>query len=196
MMQSIATAFFEDVWARNFLNIFASPILISEYLTGLVLTGVVTSLVAFVVMLFLAGVVFGFSILVYGFAVIPFLIILFLFGIALGIVGVSIVLRLGPPAEWFVWPIPAVISPFVGVIYPLSILPHWMQFVGHLLPPSYVFEGVRAIVAGGTFSGSAFAIGLCLSLMYIALAYFIFLAVYRKAIRTGLIARYSAESVN
>ena len=31
-------AFFEDVWSRNFVNIFATPLLISEYLTGLVIS--------------------------------------------------------------------------------------------------------------------------------------------------------------
>ena len=29
-------------------------------------------------------------------------------------------LRLGPAAEWFIWPIPALISPFAGVFYPLT----------------------------------------------------------------------------
>ena len=37
--------------------------------------------------------------------------------------------------EWFVWPIPALLSPFAGVFYPLSTLPHWMQVIAHLLPP-------------------------------------------------------------
>ncbi|MFA5084852.1 MAG: ABC transporter permease, partial [Candidatus Omnitrophota bacterium] len=35
IMQGVAMAFFEDVWSRNFLNIFATPLLISEYVTGL-----------------------------------------------------------------------------------------------------------------------------------------------------------------
>src|SRR3712207_1610468 len=43
VMHGVTMAFFEDVWARNFLNIFASPISIGEYVTGLVLTSVCTS---------------------------------------------------------------------------------------------------------------------------------------------------------
>ena len=106
------------------------------------------------------------------------------------------VLRLGPAAEWFVWPIPAVVSPFAGVFYPLSTLPTWMQSIGHLLPPSYVFEGMRTIVAGGTFSGTALLWGLGLAVLDILLACWFFTHVYRQAVRTGLIARYSAESVS
>ena len=45
VMQGVTTAFFEDVWSRNFLNLFATPLRISEYVTGLVLTSVATSIV-------------------------------------------------------------------------------------------------------------------------------------------------------
>ena len=31
VMHGVAMAFFEDVWSRNFLNVFASPISIAEY---------------------------------------------------------------------------------------------------------------------------------------------------------------------
>src|SRR5437764_85934 len=54
VMQGVTMAFFEDVWSRNFLNVFASPLTISEYLGGLVLSSVVTSCVGRVVMLVLA----------------------------------------------------------------------------------------------------------------------------------------------
>src|SRR3546814_2753490 len=45
VMQGVTTAFFEDVWSRNFLNVFASPLTIAEYISGLVLTSVITSIV-------------------------------------------------------------------------------------------------------------------------------------------------------
>jgi ABC-2 type transport system permease protein len=196
IMQGVTMSFFEDVWSRNFLNIFASPMKISEYVTGFALASIFRGILALIVMLILASLIFGFSALVYGTSIAVFLLILFIFGIALGIVGVSIVLRLGPAAEWFIWPIPALLSPFVGVLYPLTILPQWMQYIGHALPPSYVFAGIRAIVNGGTFPGTQLFLGIVLSLVYLVIAYFILLAVYKKAIRSGLIARYSAETVN
>jgi ABC-2 type transport system permease protein len=196
VLHGVASAFLEDVWARNFLNTFASPLRISEYLLGLVLTSIATSLVGLIVMLILATSVFGLSFTSYGALLLPFLLILFLFGIALGIVGCSIVLRLGPASEWFIWPIPAIISPFAGVFYPLTTLPLWMQWTARLLPPSYVFEEMRNILSGKAPSLLALAIGASLALLYIALASWIFARVYRHAVRTGLIARYSAESVS
>jgi ABC-2 type transport system permease protein len=196
VMQGVTMTFFEDVWSRNFLNVFATPMSISEYVTGLVLSSVLTSTLGLAVMLLVATTVFGLSLLVYGALLVPFLLVLFLFGIALGIVGAAVVLRLGPAAEWFVWPIPAVLSPFAGVFYPLSTLPGWMQWVARLLPPSYVFEGMRTIVAGGSVPGTTLLVGAALAVLDVLLACWFFARIFRHAVRTGLIARYSAESVS
>jgi ABC-2 type transport system permease protein len=196
VMLGVTTAFFEDVWSRNFLNIFATPLSIAEYVAGLVLTSIITSSFALVMMIALASAVFGLSFFAYGVMLAPFLLVLFLTGIALGIFGAAIVLRLGPAAEWLIWPIPALISPFVGVFYPLATLPGWMQTIAYALAPSYVFEGVRAIVAGATFPATHLLWAAGLAALYIVLAIGFFARVYRHAVRTGLLARYSAETVS
>ena len=196
VMQGVTLTFFEDVWSRNFLNIFATPISISEYVSGLVLSSIATSLVGLAVMLFLATTLFGLSVSVFGLTFVPFLFVLFLFGIALGIFGSAVVLRLGPASEWFIWPIPGLISPFAGVFYPLSTLPQWMQFISYLLPPSYVFEGMRTILTDGTFSGIALLWGGGLAAVYVVLACWFFAYIHQHAVRTGLIVRYSAETVS
>ena len=196
VMQGVTMAFFEDVWSRNFLNIFATPLRTSEYLAGLVATSIITSLVGLAVMLGVASLAFGLSFTVYGAALAPFLMVLFLSGIALGVFAAGIVLRLGPASEWLIWPIPTLVSPFVGVFYPLSTLPGWMQAVSRILPPAYVFEGMRAVVAGKPAPMDQLAWGAGLAVVYIFGACVFFWSVYRYAIRTGLIARYSAESVS
>jgi len=193
IMQGVSTAFLEDVWTRNFLNLFASPLSLGEYVTGLVLTSIATSLLGLIVMLALATLVFGLSFFALGTMLIPFLMVLFLFGIALGITASALVMRLGPASEWLIWPLPALLSPFAGVYYPLSTLPGWMQAVGWLLPPSHVFEGMRALVNGGHFSGTSLVAGAALAVLQIALAAAFFAHVFRYAVRTGLLARYSAE---
>ena len=196
VMQGVTTAFFEDVWSRNFLNIFATPLSISEYIAGLVLSAIATSSVGLLVMLVLASMIFGLSFLVYGALLVPFMLALFLFGIALGVFACGMVLRFGPASEWLIWPIPAVLSPFAAVFYPLSTLPQWMRFIAHALPASYVFEGMRTIVSGGNLSGMTLAVSNVLAIAYILLASLFFTRIYHHAVRTGLIARYSAESIS
>ena len=106
------------------------------------------------------------------------------------------VMRLGPASEWLAWPIPALLSPFVGVFYPLSTLPPWMRAIGHLLPPSYVFENIRSLVAGHGYSWSELSMSVVLAALDVALAAWAFRAVHHIAVRSGLLARYSAESVS
>jgi ABC-2 type transport system permease protein len=196
VMQGVTMAFFEDVWSRNFLNFFATPLSIGEYLGGLVFTSIATSAVGLIVMLVIVTGVFGLPLLTFGVPLVPFVFVLFLFGIALGIGGSALVLRFGPAAEWFVWPIPALLSPFAGVFYPLAILPGWMQVIGYLLPPAYVFEGLRAILAGTPLSGAMLVWGAALAILYVLLACWLFTRVYYHAVHTGLIARYSAETLS
>lgn len=196
IIQGVTMTFFEDVWSRNFLNIFSTPLTTGEYISGLVASSIATSAVGLAVMLLISNAAFGFSFFSLGIMLYPLLLILFLFGIALGILGTALVLRYGPAAEWFVWPIPALVSPFVGVFYPLSVLPQWMQSIGHALPASYVFESMRALVLGQTAATGDILFAIALSIIYVALASWFFLRIYRHALATGLIARYSAESIN
>jgi ABC-2 type transport system permease protein len=196
IMQGVTTAFFEDIWSRNFLNLFATPLSISEYVTGLVLTSIATSLIGLVVMLLLATLVFGLSFVSLGLMLIPFVLVLFVFGIALGVMASALVLRLGPASEWLVWPMTAFLAPFAGVYYPLATLPAWMRMLAYLLPPSYVFEGMRALVNGTTFTAANLLAGGILSVVYLLLASWVFERVFRYTVRSGLLARYSAEGVS
>src|SRR3954449_8210529 len=73
VMQGVTMAFFEDVWSRNFLNIFGSPMSITEYVTGLVISSIATTSVGLVAMVLLAGGVFHLNAFMYGAAILPFL---------------------------------------------------------------------------------------------------------------------------
>src|SRR3954468_9200073 len=54
VMQGVTMAFFEHVWSRNFLNIFSTPLSISEYLSGLILCSMAAGLIGISVMLLLS----------------------------------------------------------------------------------------------------------------------------------------------
>ena len=69
-----------------------------------------------------------------------------------------------------------------------------MQTVAHLLPPAYVFQGMRAVLAHRPFYAGSLALGGAIALLDILLAGYFFARVFRHAVRTGLLARYSAES--
>jgi ABC-2 type transport system permease protein len=193
VMQGVSTAFLEDVWSRNLLNLFSSPLSISEYIMGLVITSVTTSSVGLITMLVLASTLFHLGFFSMGLPLAAFLLILFVFGITLGILASGIVLRFGPASEWLVWPLPALISPFAAVFYPLSILPGWMQVVARAFPPSYVFEGMRGLLAGLPLSRQMLLEGAVVALLELSVAAYLYGRIYARAVRSGLLARYSAE---
>ncbi len=58
-----------------------------------------------------------------------------------------------------------------------------------------MFEGVRQVAAGHGAAPDKLLLGGGLSVLYLVLACLFFASVHRHAIRTGLIARYSAETV-
>jgi ABC-2 type transport system permease protein len=194
----IMTAFMEDIWSNNFINYFASPLKISEYVAGLVLTSMTTGVISFLLMLLIAGLGFGYHFFQIGLFLLPFIIILFIFGMAMGIFVSAAVFRLGPSAEWMAWPIPWLLSIFSGVFYPLSTLPGPLLAFAKIIPASYVFESLRSILAGNGFSpvlASNLLTGAILAVAYLLLMYFFFIRIYRRNLRNGSIARFSAEEI-
>ncbi len=190
--------FLEDIWSQNFINYFASPLEIREYLGGLILTSITTSLSGFCMMAVIAGVAFGYNMFKIGLLILPFMVILFIFGIAMGIFVSAMIFRLGPSGEWLGWPIPLVLSIFSGVFYPISTLPDALRVVAELMPPCYVFESIRSILSAETSSTSLsmnLFIGAFLAIIYLVIVYIFFIRVYRHNLRTGAIARFNAEAL-
>ena len=107
------------------------------------------------------------------------------------------IFRLGPSAEWLGWPIPLVLSLFVGVYYPISTLPAGLRVLSKLVPPTYVFESMRSIITTGGFpDGLALnlLIGGLLSIIYLFMTSRFFIRIYRKNLRSGTIARFNADN--
>lgn len=198
VQQGIMTAFLEDIWSQNLINYFASPLRISEYLGGLVLTSLTTSLAGFVIMVIIAGTGFNYSIFRIGHLLVPSMAILLVFGTAMGFFVSAMVFRLGPSAEWLGWPIPLVLSLFAGVFYPVSVLPIGLRAVTVMIPPTYVFENMRYYVMTGSYPPNllpSLIFGGLLALLYLFLTFQFFITIYGKNLKTGSIARFNAEAL-
>ncbi|HUK31016.1 MAG TPA: ABC transporter permease, partial [Candidatus Acidoferrum sp.] len=70
----------------------------------------------------------------------------------LGILSASYLLLFmrGNPAKWLLLGLSGVLG---GLMYPVSILPHWLQILARLLPITYSLEGLRAAILGGAGFG-------------------------------------------
>jgi ABC-2 type transport system permease protein len=56
----------------------------------------------------------------------------------------------GNPAKWLLLGVSGVLG---GMMYPVSVLPHWLQILARLLPITYSLEGLRAALLGGAGFG-------------------------------------------
>lgn len=194
IQQGFILVFLEDSWSRNFLNLFASPMRVTDYLLGIVAASLSTSMMSIFFGSLLAVFVFGLQLPALAVPFLAYSALLSIFAITLGLLSAAIVMRFGPSAEWFAWPIPAVLQPLVGVFYPIAVLPAWAQFVAHLIPISAVFESLRSVLAGSAIVWSDLGFASILSIVYLVVAGYVFVRIHRWALRTGAISRFGSET--
>ena len=193
IQRGITISFLEDVWSRNLMNLFASPLKISEYVAGLVAIAMLSAVISIGSMAFVAWLLFSYNLFQFGFLMLPFIFVLFFFGLALGLYTTSMIMRFGPSSEILAWSIPALLPPFSGVFYPLSALPGWLQKIANFLPPSHVFEGMRSVVLYGVLDWNRLIFAGALSLVFFGAAYFLLLKTYRFVLRKGLFTRFMTD---
>jgi ABC-2 type transport system permease protein len=155
-----------------------SPLRPFELVAALIAVSFIKLMVAMIPVASLAYFFFGFNVLSLGFAFAAFFANLIVMSWSLGLVSTGVVLRWGLGAESFAWLVVFIFLPICCVYYPVSTLPGWLQPVALALPPTYVFEGLRAIVLEGAFVGQLMAKALALNLVYFvagfaAFAYFL-----------------------
>ncbi|MFA7340512.1 MAG: ABC transporter permease [Candidatus Obscuribacterales bacterium] len=146
--QSISVSFLEDLWSRNLLNAFVAPITVAEFVASTFVVGLTQIFAVSLIMSGLAFCLYAFNILTISFALIPLFLNLLFMGWSLGMFTTSLIFRFGHQAEALAWAVPFLIQPISAVFYPVSVLPDWLQPVAYMVPATYVFEGMRAVLSG------------------------------------------------
>jgi ABC-2 type transport system permease protein len=180
-----AVAFLEEIWARNLGHLMMSPLRPAELVASLMVVSLIKLVVAMVPVAFLAYAFFGFNLLSLGFAFAAFFANLVIMSWALGLMSTGAVLRWGMAAESIAWLIVFMLLPIACVFYPVSTLPDWMQPLALALPPTYVFEGLRALVLEHTFRSDHMVRALVLNLVYLTFSYALFHALLQSARTNG-----------
>ncbi len=147
--RAVSFAFFEDVWERNFLNLFVTPLRVSEFTVSTGLLGLVRVLIVGIVLAGLALMLYQFNIFQFGLLLVPFVMNLVVFGWLLGVFTTGIILRYGSGANALSFGFIFLVQPFSAVFYPVSALPDSVEWIAYFIPITYVFEGMREVVATG-----------------------------------------------
>jgi ABC-2 type transport system permease protein len=180
-----SVSFLEEMWSRNLANLMFSPLRPIEFVAALMVMSIVRLAVGMIPVTILAIVFFGFNLYGFGLALAAFFLNLILTSWSVGIVVSGLVMRNGMGAETLAWTVMFVLMPLTCVYYPVSVLPAWLQWVAWALPPTYVFEGMRALVLEQTFHADLMLAAFALNLVYFAIAVGVFLALLKSARRIG-----------
>jgi ABC-2 type transport system permease protein len=136
-------------------------------------------------MTLLALIFFDFNLYGIGLPLVAFFCNLIFTSWSLGIFVSGLVLRNGLGAEAIVWTVMFGILPLTCVYYPVAVLPHWLQYVAWSLPPTYVFEGMRALLMDHVFRTDLMLYSLLINAVLFAGSFAIFLVLLRSARRHG-----------
>ena len=178
-------SFLEEMWARNLGNLMMSPLKPIEFLFALMAMSLIRLAIGVIPMMLLALVVFHFNVFDLGFPLIAFFCNLIFTSWAVGIFVSGLVLRHGLGAESIVWTLMFALMPLACVYYPVHVLPGWLQIVSWSLPPTYVFEGMRALLIDRTFRADLMVEALAINAVLLVAAFGAFLALLTSARRHG-----------
>ena len=178
-------SFLEEMWARNLGNLMMSPLKPIEFLISLMIMSLIRLAIGVIPMTLLAMFVFDFNFYSLGLPLIAFFCNLIFTSWSLGIFVSGLVLRNGLGAESIVWTLMFGILPLACVYYPVTVLPHWLQVVAWALPPTYVFEGMRALLIDHVFRADLMVDALLINAVLFIVSFAIFLGLLNSARRAG-----------
>lgn len=187
--QAVSIAFLEEVWERNLLNIFVTPLNLGEFLVATVFVGLTRLLLIGLTISGLAFLLFHFNIFSFGFYLIPFVLNLFWFGWILGLVATSIIMRFGQSAQVLAFALTILLQPFVAVFYPVTVLPIALQYLANIIPATHVFEGMRAVVFTGQLPIMGLLLATGLNIIWFMAALIIFFKMFDYILETGQLMR-------
>jgi ABC-2 type transport system permease protein len=178
-------SFLEEMWARNLGNLMMSPLKPIEFLIALMIMSLIRLAIGIIPMTLLAMIFFDFNLYGIGLPLVAFFCNLIFTSWSVGIFVSGLVLRHGLGAESIVWTLMFGILPLACIYYPVAVLPHWLQYVAWSLPPTYVFEGMRALLMQRQFRGDLMVEALAINAALLAASFATFLALLRSAKRHG-----------
>ncbi len=182
----IAVNILQEFWHRNLMNLFSTPLKISEWVAGVILLGLSKVFLAVCFGAVMIYLLYALNVFTIGLFFIPFAALLLMFGWAIGFIAAGILIYWGHQLEMIAWTLPFFFAPFSAVFYPVEVLPNWAQSVAWCLPSTYIFEGMRQILQGNPFPVSYIVTSFLLNLLFLGVSILFFVWMFQKGRIKGL----------
>ncbi len=178
-------SFLEEMYSRNIGNLLMSPLRPLELVAALMIMSVLRLMIGVIPVTGLAVWFFGFNLWGLGLALGAFFANLMFTSWSVGLVVSGFLLRNGLGAEGLAWTFMFLLMPLCCVYYPVAALPAWLQPIAWCLPPTYVFEGMRALLIDNVFRADLMVWSLAINAVLLSLGTLSFLLLMKKARQAG-----------
>jgi len=182
----ISISLLNEFWHRNLVNLFSTPLKMSEWGLGVILLCLCKLCITVAFGVLAVYLLYSLNVFAIGVAFLPLAAMLLCFGWVLGFLAASLIIYWGHQVESIAWMIGYLFAPFSAVFYPVSVLPEWAQNISWCLPTTYIFEGMRLLLKQEAFPMHYFWISLGLNILYLSLSISIFHYAFRKSREKGL----------
>lgn len=127
-----------EIWDRNLVNIFVSPLTIWEWIVSLIICGFTRLIISISFSALAAFILYKYNIFIYGFWLIPIILSLALTGWAVGFFVGGWLIKYGQRIQTLAWTGVAALAPFTVPYFPLNYPPH-LGTINCLLDASFVY---------------------------------------------------------
>jgi len=189
VQHGISISFLMELWTRNLVNLFVTPITVREFLAAMMVWGIVKISITATLLTALAYALYRFNLFVLGLSLVPLILALIVFAWAVGTVVTALILRYGQSVEILAWSLPFFFQPFGAVFFPLSAYPSWLQAPLQLQPLPHIFEAMRAVLAGQSLPVGRVVWAFLLDGVYLGLAFAFFGYMFSLARQRGLLLK-------
>lgn len=176
----------DEFLEKNLINIVTTPLKKSEWVCGLMLSGLLKIAFTLLFGAFLGWLYFKINVFAMGFVIFPFIALCLISGWIIGFFSAGIVVVKGSKLIQLPWVIIMTAAIFSNTLFPVSLFPPVLKYISLSLPMSYIFEGMREMLSTGLISSRYWLMGTILSLVYLAVAIKFFLYMFERSRNRGL----------
>lgn len=187
--QGVTISFLEEIWSRNLMNLFASPLTAGEFLAATMAMSVFKVAAVSVIMAGSALIFYSYNVFIMGLTLIPFVFNLIAAGWIIGILTMAVIMRFGQQAEVLAWGLVFLFQPISCVFYPVSVLPSWLQPIALANPAAHVFEGMRDVLLNQTIPWGHLAWASSLNAFYLIIMVMVYQYTFSVCKDQGMLVR-------
>lgn len=182
----IAYNFISELWSRNLINLFVTPVTIQEWVSAHMIIGAINACIGALFGAIAIWFLYSISIISVGPIFLLLFALLLFSGYSIGLLTSSLLVMLGNSAQKFVWVMGWFFVPFIGVYYPIEIMPIWAKTFAYCIPMTYMFKVLRIYIQTHAIDFEILGTGFLLTLFYFSLALALFVGAFHVSRKSGL----------